>query len=102
MMAVAVQHRLSDSRTRAHVLTREHGAWGLLLVPLVTGAAVGISSMAGATSVALFTLVARSFFWLRTPLESVLGAGPMRVQNDAEFTAVIRANAVLSVIAPIT
>lgn len=101
-MAVAVQNRMSDPRTRALVIPREHGAWGILLVPLVTGAAVGITSVAGTISVVLFTLVALSFFWLRTPVESVLGAGPMRVQNDAEFNAVFRAIAILSVIATIS
>ena len=102
IMAVAVQQRMSDPRTRALVVPREHGAWGILLVPLVTGAAVGISSIAGTISVALFTLVALSFFWLRTPVESFLGAGPLRVQNDAEFDAVFRAIAILSVIASIS
>src|ERR1051326_6162828 len=58
IMAVAVQNRMSDPRTRALVIPREHGAWGILLVPLVTGVAVGITSIGGAISVTLFTLVA--------------------------------------------
>ena len=83
------------------VIPREHGAWGILLVPLITGAVVGITSASGAIAVLLFVVVALSFFWLRTPVESFIGSGPLRVQTDAEFDAVFRAITVLSVIATI-
>lgn len=100
-MAVAVQGRFANGRVRSMVVPREHGAWGILLVPLVTGAAVGIRSMSSGLAVALFTLVALSFFWLRTPVESLLGAGPLRVQTDEEFNAVFKAITVLSVFATV-
>jgi len=83
------------------VVPCEHGAWGILLVPLVTGAAVGVSSFSSAMAVLLFTVVALSFFWLRTPVESFLGSGPLRVQTDDEFNAVFRAVTILSVLATI-
>lgn len=100
-MATAIQDRMSNGRIRSMVIPREHGAWGILLVPLATGAAVGISSLSGALAVLLFGFAALSFFWLRTPVESFLGSGPLRVQTDDEFDAVFRAITVLSVIATI-
>src|ERR1043166_202518 len=84
---VAVQGRMTTGRTRALITPREHGAWGILLMPLVTGAVVGVHTFAGFVAVFLFTLLALSLFWLRTPVESFLGIGPMRVQNDAESNA---------------
>ena len=101
-MAVAVQQRLSNPRIRAMVVPREHGAWGILLVPLVTGAAVGIRSVDAALGVGLFTLVALSLFWLRTPVESCIGAGPMKVQTDAEASAVLKSMMLLGSLAAIS
>lgn len=98
-MAVAVQDRISNGRGRALVVPREHGAWGILLVPLVTGAAVGARSMQSGLAVMLFTVAALSLFWLRTPLESYLGAGPVRVQSDSEAKPVLTAMAVLASVA---
>ena len=101
-MSVAVQDRLSNSRVRAMVIPREHGAWGILLVPLVTGAAVGIHNVSGALAVLLFTLTSLSLFWLRTPIESCIGAGPLRVQTDADAKAVFTAMAILGSIAAVS
>jgi hypothetical protein len=77
------------------VVPREHGAWGMLLVPLATGAAVGIHNAAAAGMVALFAVVALSLFWLRTPVENLLGAGPMRAQTGTETQAVFVAISIL-------
>jgi len=101
-MAVAVQDRMSNPRIRALVIPREHGAWGILLVPLLTGAAVGITSISGAFAVFLFAVVALSLFWLRTPVESCIGAGPVRVQNAAESNAVLIAITILGGVAAIS
>ena len=35
---------LMQARMRALIVPREHGAWGLLLVPLFTGVVAGIAS----------------------------------------------------------
>ena len=43
-------------RIRVLVVPREHGAWGLLLVPLFTGAAVGVASTERAWPLILFTV----------------------------------------------
>lgn len=72
------------ARTRALVVPREHGAWGLLLVPLFTGIAVGVSSAARVWPLVLFALVALALFWLRTPVESLLGTTPLTAQTPDE------------------
>ncbi len=87
------------SRMRLLVLPREHGAWGILLVPLATGAAVGWLRGGHAAPVLLFTIVALALFCLRTPLESLLGASPMRVANDAERRTVILVIAIIAMVA---
>jgi YwiC-like protein len=77
------------SRLRALVVPREHGAWGMLLVPLATGAAVGIMRGGQALPLLLFLLAAMSVFWLRTPLESWLGTTPLRAQTVVERRALL-------------
>lgn len=101
-MSVAVQDRMSNPRIRAMVVPREHGAWGILLVPLLTGAVVGIHNISSGFAVVLFSLVALSLFWLRTPVESCIGAGPLRVQNDIEGNAVLAAMVVLGTVAAVS
>lgn len=77
------------SRLRALLVPREHGAWGMLLVPLATGAAVGLTRGGQALPLLLFLLAAMSVFWLRTPLESWLGTTPLHAQNAAERRTVL-------------
>jgi hypothetical protein len=71
-------------RRRALVVPREHGAWGMLLVPLVTGAAVGLLAGGRAAPVLLLTTAVLALFWLRTPVESWLGTSAVRAQTQAE------------------
>jgi len=68
----------------ALIAPREHGAWGLLLVPLVTGGVVGILDGGSGVPLTAFTLAALALFWLRTPLESWLGTGILRAQTPHE------------------
>lgn len=75
---------VQQARTRALVVPREHGAWGLLLVPLFTGAAVGVASTQRVWPLVLFTVAALALFWLRTPVESLLGTTPLSAQTPAE------------------
>ena len=79
-------------KSRMHALTfpREHGAWGILLVPLIAGAAVGIATGGHGLSLAPLTVLTLSLFCLRTPVESLLGTTPMKVQNREERRAVIK------------
>ena len=89
-------------RLRALVVPREHGAWGMLLVPLATGAAAGLMRGGQALPLAIFTTAAMSVFWLRTPVESWLGTAPLRVQTAAERRVVLLFILSLSAIAALT
>jgi len=85
MTDAAVDLRAAQrARTRALVIPREHGAWGLLLVPLFTGAAVGVAVGHQLWPLILFTVAALALFWLRTPVESLLGTTPLSAQTPAE------------------
>lgn len=77
-------------RRRALVVPREHGAWGMLLIPLMTGAAVGLLAGGRIAPVVLLTTAMLALFWLRTPVESWLGTGVMRVQTKQEGRLVCR------------
>lgn len=76
--------RAHRERRRALVLPREHGAWGLLLVPLVTGAGVALQISDRILPLVLLLIATLALFWLRTPLESWLGTSPMRAQTRGE------------------
>jgi hypothetical protein len=71
-------------RRRALVVPREHGAWGMLLVPLATGAVVGFVAGGRVAPVLLLTVAVLALFWLRTPVESWLGTSAVRVQTTQE------------------
>ena len=73
-----------QERRRALVVPREHGAWGMLLVPLVTGAVVGLERGGSVVPVLLLTTAVLALFWLRTPAESWLGIGAVRAQTLEE------------------
>jgi len=81
------------------IAPREHGAWGLLLVPLGTGGIVGL--LEGNHVLAFLTLIvaALALFWLRTPAENWLGAGMMRVRTDQERRTAAGATLILSMVA---
>jgi len=72
------------SRARSFFLPREHGAWGMLLVPIVTGAAAGSPRGERLIWTLLFAAAALGLFCLRTPLEAGLGISALRPQNDGE------------------
>jgi hypothetical protein len=75
---------------RQLVWPREHGAWGIVGVPLTTGAAVGAFQDLHLWSVLLLSVAAFALFCLRTPVESLFGNAPLRAQNHAERSAVTR------------
>jgi hypothetical protein len=56
----------------------------MLLVPLVTGAAVGLLAGGSVAPVLLLTTAVLALFWLRTPAESWLGTSAVRVQTQEE------------------
>ncbi len=99
MSQPAVQLRTAPpSRTRLLVFPREHGAWGMLLVPLATGAGVGLKFGHHLLWLGLFTLAALALFWMRTPLESWLGTSVVRAQSAAEQRTALLATAGLGLV----
>ena len=81
----AFWNEISPPRRRVLVWPREHGAWGILLVSLITGAAAGFSSMANFPRLLWLTLAATAAFALRTPVENSLPASPFRARSSAEW-----------------
>ena len=71
-------------RRRALIVPREHGAWGLLLVPPVTGAGVALRHGGAIPPLLLLLTAAVSLFWMRTPLESWLGTSAIRAETKQE------------------
>lgn len=82
-------HMLQQERLRALVFPREHGAWGILLVPLVTGAWIGFETGRGILPLLLFLVASLALFCLRAPAEIWLETSPLRAQTPAERLAVL-------------
>lgn len=80
-------------------MPREHGAWGLLFVPLLTGVAVGVASAQSFLSLVWFMVAALSLFWLRTPVESLLGTTPLSAQTPAERKLALTVSIALATLA---
>lgn len=78
------------SRLRTMIVPREHGAWGMLLVPLATGAIVAVRTGFNGSALTLFVCAALSLFWLRTPVESWLGTSAIKAHTDEERGFVLR------------
>src|SRR5271165_476721 len=77
-------------RLKAMVVPREHGAWGMMLVPLATGAIVALRSGVNGGSLTLFIVAAMSLFLLRTPVEAWLGTSAIKAQTQTERAFVLR------------
>src|SRR5579863_7210787 len=88
-----------NTRVRTMIVPREHGAWGMLLIPLATGAIVAAKAGVNFSSLAWFMLAAMSLFWLRTPVESWLGTSPIKAQSAEERKIVGRAIVAIAAIA---
>ena len=96
MSAVSGINDVHPSRTKALVFPREHGAWGILLVPLVTAACVGFLRGNGILEFLQFLTAALALFWLRTPLEALLGSSTMRAHTAEEKRTVWQASLIIS------
>ena len=69
------------------VIPREHGSWGLWLLPLLAGAAVGLarSGSAGNLPAAIWFLLAATFAFLaHQPLEALLGRSLIKPRTVRE------------------
>ncbi len=84
------------------VIPREHGAWGMLLVPLATGAIAAAKTAINFPALAWFVVAAMSLFWLRTPIESWLGTSAIKAQSAAERKAVGRAILAIAAVAALS
>ena len=92
-------HAAQQGRIRALVIPREHGAWGLLLVPLFTGVVAGYASEHRIWPLLIFTVAALSLFWLRTPVESLLGTGLLTARAGRERWTALTASGLLATLA---
>jgi hypothetical protein len=79
-----------QARKRTMLIPREHGAWGMLLIPLATGAVVGSRLAFDPVAPTLFVVATLSLFWLRTPVEAWLGLSPIKAQTGEERRSVMR------------
>jgi len=83
------------SRVRKLLLPREHGAWGIFVIPLLSGAFVGLLQSGvragGVTSLLWFTAAALSLFCLRNSLEEFLYATSAREPADRRTAALVAA-----------
>ena len=93
------REQAQKSRRNALILPREHGAWGLLLVPMITGAGVALRQSSHLLPFFFLLIAALALFWLRTPVESLLGTSPIRAQTPDERRSVISVIALLGTIA---
>ena len=82
--AISMFSLAARPRGRSFFLPREHGAWGMLFVPLVAGAAAGNPGGERIVWILLFALASLGMFCLRTPVEAALGLSALRPQNDGE------------------
>jgi hypothetical protein len=88
----------TDARRHSLVFPREHGAWGILLVPLVTGAAAALLAGGALLPLLPLTIVALSLFWMRTPLESWIGSAAVRARTPEEVALVRKATLLLGAV----
>ena len=90
---------MHNPRLKTMVVPREHGAWGMLLIPLLTGIVVAAPVGINPWTVALFLLASLALFWLRTPVEAWTGTSPIKAQSAQEIIIVRNTSIVLSAIA---
>jgi hypothetical protein len=84
---------------RTLLIPREHGAWGLLLIPLLTGVFAGLQVVSNAFPALLLAVAAVALFWMRTPAEIALGTSPIRAQSATETNWLLLATAGLGSLA---
>lgn len=89
MATVASFNPAQPERFKSFVIPREHGAWGMLLIPLMTGAAVGFAFNHAVLPLVLFITAALSIFGLRTPVEAWFGASALRPATPWERRVVL-------------
>lgn len=71
----------------------------MLLIPLITGAAVGLRNGGHGWPLVPLSITVLTLFWLRTPVESWFGAAAVRARSAREFALVRKAVLILSTVA---
>lgn len=89
-------------RLRALIFPREYGAWGMLLIPLVTGGVVGAWHGGRLAPIFLLAAAVLALFWLRTPIEAWIGIGAARAKTKQERRMVASVIVPLTAVAAIT
>ncbi len=92
----------STFKPAIHLLVpREHGTWGLLLFPLISGAIVGYSAGPNASVKAAlwFLLTTLSAFMIYQPLESLLGFSLIKARSRHQQRIAILSVIALAVVA---
>ncbi len=80
-----IWREVAPARRLPLVWPREHGAWGILLVSLITGAAAGFSSSSRFLPLLWLAFATLTAFCLRTPVENAFPASALRPRNHAEW-----------------
>lgn len=85
----------TSERMKAMLVPREHGAWGLLFIPLMASACIGITE--GRSMMDLLMLIAATLalFWVRTPLEAYFGFGLVKARTPEEKRATLQLSLLL-------
>lgn len=75
-----------QSQTRKLLVPREHGSWGIWMLPLITGAVVGAATQSGRSDWAIYWFCAATAtaFLAYQPLETLLGISPLKVRSPEE------------------
>jgi hypothetical protein len=83
------------------LVPREHGTWGLLLFPLVSGGVVGYVAVSNASLAAVlwFLLSALAAFLIYQPLESLLGFSLIKARSRQQQRIAILSVIALAIIA---
>jgi YwiC-like protein len=86
----------TNERMKAMLVPREHGAWGLLLIPLMTAACIGIPQSHALMDLLMLIVATLAFFWVRTPLEAYFGFGLMKARTPEEKRATLQLSLLLA------
>ncbi|HEX8926577.1 MAG TPA: YwiC-like family protein [Terriglobales bacterium] len=90
-----IQQPQTNERMKAMLIPREHGAWGLLLIPLITAACIGLPEGRALTDLVMLIAATLTLFWVRTPLEAYFGFGLMKARTPEEKRATLRLSLLL-------
>ncbi|HUO59721.1 MAG TPA: YwiC-like family protein [Candidatus Acidoferrales bacterium] len=89
------QQPQTNERLKAMLVPREHGAWGLLFIPLMAAACIGKPEDRSLLDLLMLTMATLTLFWLRTPLEAYLGFGLMKARTAEEKRATLQLSLLL-------